>query len=585
MTKKKGTRRKYPPRRSVKKHKYSTSKTKLNIPIPIEGGAGHASSLPRDPYSFSARLTSSPFIYRAGDYLTSLTPDKIRVLKGHYAKLVEEAVIKSLTTYGFSRANGDNDITTEYGQTFLNVPLCWQEIVIMLYLALKLHRLVENNSRVVCLGESPSKLVFIQEVLATHPSYKPVLEKHGFATNVEYTFFPASSLNPSNRAESEVVESTRDLSTIMQEIDKNARAVTDNSFGAYPWNDVLAHFTLFKLDPLSIITEGKNIYIQDRCERYSTVCKLIICYNKMCHMQEISQAQRLQLFERVYIIGFDIKDHDDDARKQIDRVKIERLNILFYQLITGHRTDPTPDKYHFVQKNYRSIRSNIEDERTLRSNGFNIFTNQHYLFIKILLFLTTPENAFNDSRCVRSCKLNERQSIQKIKKKYDKSGGELHIKQPGPTGENCNMVNFCLMMFINELGDEYIENLILNLETINEDILFYSNDHTFDALNDEISEVVNQQTYNSNVLNNILSTKTVIDEINTKIIQFLKRDGLFSPCRYMPFTFQKKRPNKGKSHRRRLGVSASSPLQLSSPSPSHTPTRRRTTSHRPSLSP
>ena len=573
MPKKWGT-RKYPPRRSIKKHKYSTSKTKLNTQI-TNGGAGPASSLPRDPYSFSAKLHHSPLIYRAGDYLTSLTPDKITVSKGQYAKLVQEAVIKSLSTFGFSRASGSDDITAEYSQTFLNIPLCWQEIVIMLYLALKLHRLVENNSRVVCLGESPSKLVFIQEVLATHPSYKPVLEKHGFATNVEYSFFPASRLSPSNRSEYGVVtDTTRDLSTIMQEIDENARAVTDQSFGAYPWNDVLDHFTLFKLDPLSIITEGKNIYIQDRCESYSSVCKLIICYNKMCHMQEISQAQRLQLFERLYVIGFDIKDHDDDARNQMDRVKIERLNIFFYQLITGHRTDLIPDKYHFVQKNYRSIRSNIEDERTLRSNGFNIFTNQHYLLIKILLFLTTPENAFNDARCVRSCSLDAKQCVQKIKKKYDRNGGELHIKQPGPTGENCNMVNFCLMMFINELGDEYIENLILSLETINEDILFYSNDHTFDTLNDEISEVVNQQTYNNNLLNNILSTKTVIDEINKKIVQFLKRDGLFSPCRYMPFTFQKKRPNKGKSSRRRLGVSASPPLQLSPHSPFPTPTRR-----------
>ena len=193
-----------------------------------------------------------------------------------------------------------------------------------------------------------------------------------------------------------------------------------------------------------------------------------------------------------------------------------------------------------------------------------------------MTFLTTPENAFNDARCVRSCRLTERECVQKIKKKYDRNKGEFHIKQPGPTGENCNMVNFCLMMFINELGDTYIENIILTLETINEDILFYSNDHTFDTLNDEISEVVNQQTYNSNILNNILSTKTVIDAINAKIVEFLHRDGLFSPCRYMPFTFQRKRPNKGKSHRWRSVVSTLPPLQFSSPSPpKHTPTRRR----------
>jgi hypothetical protein len=290
-------------------------------------------------------------------------------------------------------------------------------------------------------------------------------------------------------------------------------------------------------------------------------------------MQGISQAQRLQLFERLYIIGFDIKYHGDVEKNEMDRVKIERLNIFFYQLITKQLIDPTPDKCHFIQKNYSCIRPEVEDERALRSNGFNIFMNQQPLLDKVMLFLTTPENAFNDARCVRSCSLSSRECVQKIKKKYDKNGGEFHIKQPGPTGENCNMVNFCLMMFINELGDEYIENIILSLETINENILFYSNDHTFDTLNDEISEIATQQTYNSNILNNILSTKKVIDDINTKIVEFLHRDGLLSPCRYMPFTFQKKRPNKGKSHRWRSVVSTLPPLQFSSPSP--TPTRRR----------
>jgi hypothetical protein len=556
MPKRKGTtKRKYPPRRSKKQKQYKhiTSNPKLNILIPFQGGAGHVRSLPRDPYRFSSILDSSPFIYSASDYLSSLTPDNMVVFQRHYAYLVQEAVIKSLTTFGFSRAGGSSEIETEYTQTFLNIPVCWQEIIIMLYLALKLHRVVENNSRVVCLGESPSKLVFIQEVLAIHPSYKPVLEKHGFATNVEYSFFPASGLSPTGPAEFGVLDTSRDLSACIRDIDATAMVVNGISFGAYPWEDVLSHFKLFKLDPLSIITEGKNVYIQDRCESYSSVCKLIIFYNKMCHMQEISQDQRLQLFERLYIIGFDIKVQDDAARNQTGRLLVERLNIFFYQLITKQPIDPTPDKCHFIQKNYRSLKNNIEDG-ALRSNGFNIFTNQHYLLIKVLLFLTTPENAFNDARCVRSCSLKERQCVQKIKKKYDKNGGEFHIKQPGPTGKNCNMVNFCLMMFINELGDTYLDNLILSLETINEDILFYSNDHTFDTLNDEISEVVNQQTYNSNILNNILSTKEVIEKISEKIDQFLKRDGLFSPCRYMPFTFQKKRPNKGKSRRRSSAV-------------------------------
>ena len=75
-------------------------------------------------------------------------------------------------------------------------------------------------------------------------------------------------------------------------------------------------------------------------------------------------------------------------------------------------------------------------------------------------------------------------------------------------------------------------------------------------LNNEILDFVNHQTYNSNILNNILNTKSAIHEINAKIDQFLKRDGLFSPCIYTPFKFQGKRKGKSKSRRSGRGSNA-----------------------------
>lgn len=571
--------RKYP-RRSNNKRKYGTSKTKLNIPI-ANGGAGPVRSLPRDPSNFITKLRTSPLFYRAGDYLTNLTDsNKMSVCKNYYMKVIRDTVIEALTTFGFERAR-NGSIIDEYMFTFLNLPLCWQEIVILLYLSLKMHRLVENNSRVVCLGESPSKLVFIQELLSRHPSYKSVLEKYDVATNVEYTFFPASRLT---FLETGILDPNHDISTYIRQIDE--RAMRENDRPAY-WDDILSYFTLFKMDPKNIITEGKPIYIQDRCEGYTSICRLLQIYNKLCYMQGITDAQRLYLFERLYILGFDSKNLHDDAINQMDRIKIERVNIFFYQIITKQRIDPTPNKYHFIQQNfyYSSKIHPLPDDpnpQTLRSNDFNIFMSQHYLLSKMIKCLTLPEDSFNNVRCIISCGLNDQDCAQGIKKNHD-AHGDFHIKEPGPLGTNCNMVNFCLMMFINELGDTYIENLILSLETINEDILFYSNDHTFDTINDEISEFITQQPYNGNILNNISINKEVIHKINEKVEQFLKRDGLLSPCRYMPFTFQKKRPNKGKSSRRRLG--ASSPLQLSYPSPPPTPTRRRPPRHRPSLTP
>ena len=525
--------------RSKRKHRHilnkthTVSKLKLNKHN-FHGGAKSLQS--KNPYEFCGKLDDAPFIYHASDYYSSgITPDIVKVVKTHYERLINKTVIESLSKIGSDKYDPESNNATTYVRTFLNIPICWQEIIIILYLSLKLHRLVGNNSRVVSLGESPSKLVFIEEVLVTHPSYKNILKKHGFATDIEYTFFPISGLsNDMDRVDYDVFNLDLDLSTCIHNIESSSQQVD---------LPILDHFALFKLDPRSIVMGEKNIYIQDRCETYRSTLKLMSYYNMMCDMQKLSPDERLQLFERLYIIGFDAKDHAND------RLMVQRLNIFFYQIVTKQRTELTPDKYHFIQQNYPVFENNIEN---IRSNDFNIFMNQYSLFEKVLTFLTTPEHTHNDSRCVRSCTVKDNECFKEIKNMYDKDG-QLHVKQPGTTGNNCNLINLCLMLFINEIGDEYIENFIVNLDKIDSEILFYLNDYTFDALNDEILEFVNHQTYNSNILNNILNTKSAIHEINAKIVQFLKRDGLFSPFRYIPFKFQGKR--KGKSNSRKSNAS------------------------------
>jgi hypothetical protein len=532
MLKKKGTKRKY---------RYNLNKTHTKLKLNtrnFHGGAGSSRSIrSNNPYEFCGKLDDAPFIYHASDYYSSgITPDIVNVVKTQYNRLINKTVIESLSKFGSDQYESESDNATTYVRTFLNIPICWQEIIILLYLSLKLHRLVENNSRVVSLGESPSKLVFIEEVLVTHPAYKNILEKHGFATDIEYTFFPISGLSTDmDRVDHDMFDLDLDLSSCIHNVESSLRQVD---------LPILEHFALFKLDPRSIVMGEKNIYIQDRCESYRSTFKLMSYYNKMCDMQKLLPDERLQLFERLYIIGFDAKDQHAVEK---DRLIVQRLNIFFYQIITKQRTELTPDKYHFIQQNYPVFKNNIEN---IRSNDFNIFMNQHSLFEKVLTFLTTPENTLNDSRCVRSCSVSvkDHDCFTEVKKTYD-TDGQLHEKQPGTTGNNCNLINLCLMLFINELGDDYIEIFIVNLDKIDSEILFYLNDHTFDTLNDEILEFVNHQTYNSNLLNNILNTKSAIHEINAKIDQFLNRDGLFSPCRYTPFVLQGKR--KGKSHSRK----------------------------------
>jgi hypothetical protein len=148
----------------------------------------------------------------------------------------------------------------------------------------------------------------------------------------------------------------------------------------------------------------------------------------------------------------------------------------------------------------------------------------------MITFLTTPENTFNDSRCIKSCKI-DKLCPKEIQDTFYKTK-EFNLKETANGGENCNIINLCLMIFINELGPEYISNIIKNLDNISDDI--FINEMDFSALNTEILDFVNEESnkYNRNILNNVLNTKIIIKQINIKIQEYLVSHGVFAECNY-----------------------------------------------------
>ena len=491
-----------------------------------------------DVLKFLQILKDTPKIYLPIDFNENITVELIQYIKDKYKSLIKQTLIETFTRFGDELIQYDPNadyededlefINKEYTVPFLNLPILWQEIIILLYFSLQIHRKVENNSRVVALGESPLKLVYIQQILITQPHFISILRDNNLATDVEYNYFPISKLSSfiiSKHLEVNNIFNPRTDFNLDMFLETGVKYITDRV------NDkVLEHFLLFKLDPLSIISDQHaKIYFQDRAEKYKTIIVLISFYDKMCDIQQLTLEQRLILYSKIFIIGFDTKPLSREVSEQII---LERINNFFYQLITKDKNPVNKSEYHFIQQNYNIIDNGIN--RCLQ-NDFNLFTNQDNLLYKLIGFLTVPEMSYNNSRCIQSCPINNptygKSCTDEIKRNLEISG-ELHFKQTGVESENCNVINLCLMIFINELGPEYLSNMIQNIDKINLDQLFL-NQTNFHDLNTLITQLVSEKVYNNNILNHMLMNKLIIEAVIKKIMEYIIQNGIFVPCRYV----------------------------------------------------
>jgi len=488
-------------------------------------------------YDFINLIKKTEIIYHPNEFNEKITEDMISSIKIFYKNLVTSTITKTLNKFGNELINYNVDadyedpdygfIDTEYSSKFITLPTTWQEIIALLYMSLQLHRFVQPNSRVIALGESPLKLVFIQEVLNNNPNFKQVLEQNGIANNIEYNYFPASKLNYYTNTNITILN--------LDDVHKSKHAFNLDDFissveniSEQVNNIVIEHFQLFKLDPISIISEPKKIYFQDRAESYRTLLVLICFYAGMCTKQHLTEEQRYILYDKLYIIGFDTKEEHLELD---DKIIIDRFNQLLYRMITNKKEIITKDKYHIYKKNFFLNNTDIE---SCLYDDFNLFLNQDNILRKLTIFLTTPEKTFNTSRCIKSCPITNMHSTcpSKIKLKLQETGN-IQIKEPGKDGYNCNIINLFLMICINELEPQYLNNILVNLDFINDNLLFMNDTIDYNLLNRQIIDYILSLTYNTNLLNNILNNKLIINKINDILGDFLKTEGLLQKCNYI----------------------------------------------------
>ena len=377
-----------------------------------------------------------------------------------------------------------------FSKKFLAVPLFWKDYICMFYIALKQFNDIKSDSRIISLGESPMKIVLIQEFFFKNEMIKRALEANDYAKNVSFNYFSISRLQSEVKNASKFENSFKNnISEIYKIFSKgnyveiNSKIlelfIINNELDDYfmststknknSLNRIHEHFIKGNLNPRYILNEKKKIYIQDRCESYSSVLGLIFLYIRLCIKEQITLDERKELYKLLYIVGFDSKDNrtkifmmDESKRYAINYI----MYYLFYSAEPGKKDDTIIvneklNEYHFKQNNYfyPDEETPIEEEEEERYNAIflkkiekDLFFTQKNTLYKILKFLSIPEFNVSDSRCIQGINL-----YYSGEEEPDMTYKAINnIKQQGETSLLCNFFNFLIIYYLNILASKNI---------------------------------------------------------------------------------------------------------------------------------
>jgi hypothetical protein len=449
---------------------------------------------------------------------------------------------------------------------FLAFPLFWKDYICMFYIALKQFSKIKDNSRIICLGESPMKIVFIQEFFLKNENIKKSLIDNNYSTNVSFDYFSMSRLQtgistlyPSVNIKQKYsnlytlfmngnfLEINTKIIEMFIKKDKDVlEYLTDGGRQKYKQqalDKIYKHFSYWKLNPRYILEQKKPVYFEDRCESYASVLGLIYHYIQLCNKEGFTREERKQLYTLLYIVGFDHKDESNASYKE-DESKLYVINYLMYYLFCS----PIPGKayedlseeekknfeiealnlefdsitknkleminYHFIQINYynSSKYKNGDDQNVdeyfIEEIGKDLFFNQKDSLKKNIIFLTLPEFGINSTRCIQGVNLytsgssNEYNDIT-----YDEV---TNVKQQGEPGINCNLFNFFIIYYLNKLASTPNSILI--------DMISYFKTDSVDE-----QEIFNNSTYNQDIFGTLTASKTWWEKTKTRTNEEYKK--------------------------------------------------------------
>jgi hypothetical protein len=399
------------------------------------------------------------------------------------------------------------------------VPRFLQEFVYMFYLSLKIIKnYYKDNSYIICLGESPAKIILTQSFFYDDIEMKKILEENNYPKNLFFKYLPLSGLGYlarnhfSKNIEFKSLYYKRYLKELIEKIMINLSSDLTLKYYKY--------LKKYSLDPESIINSDKKNYIfLDRTESFSSITILFVIYKKLIDLQNYNENNIKKFIKKIKIVGFDTEIYSIKKKQK----KLVNLKRVFDILFSSHNKNTINfmriKDIDFKKKIINEIKENFKNNNLNKSNslmekGLKLF-NENYINFDIpnnlIFFLTIPERIFIDSRCIKSIRIQSNIKTNKIK--------ELNINKikNEKDSKNCNVCNYIfykIYLRLKELkqeGQSLLEYLIKNLDYVDINKISYLSKESFDPLL-FIDKYINENNIKNEILNNKKYIKNTIFE-------------------------------------------------------------------------
>ena len=406
----------------------------------------------------------------------------------HYNDVMKEVFSRRMYTFNYMKA----DLTMKSHLFYNEFLQFWQEFYYLFYLSLKIVvACYKSNSRIISLGESPSKLIFTQSLFYEDMVINNKLSENNFPTNLSFEYFPLSNLNGFLKDLSEPLHSH----TIDHIYDTLATNITSDKI-----QFIMSYFSKFKLDPLSIVEN--NVIFLDRAETFTTVITFLFIYSKMIAFQQLNEDQIIKFKHNFKFIGYDEGDYNGTNRPEKSKLlKITKSFIEKY-LVLSKKESNDMIKYIELKIIFNDTTSKalvIKLKKRIRYEPKSFYFN--YLIPYKIISYSVPEIYNSKTRCIAKFNIIKNNNI---------------ILSPSPVNfkikeiDNCNLLNYIIFdsyLKIRDKGD--ILKLLINFDNVNETKLYELDHSTF---SEEIIEL-------TDIVSNIIYNKSIAERIDSKDIR------------------------------------------------------------------
>ena len=381
------------------------------------------------------------------------------------------------------------------------LPIFWKEFIMAFCVAFDIiKKCYKDDSLVLSLGESPSKLVFTQSLFYNNPKIDGLMKTKGIPKNIEFQYLPLSYLRHILTERFDI--SRTDTDTVYEKM-----FISENTLDIY-----LQYFMTNVIDPKSIIKKKKNFIIIDRVESYRSILSFIFMYFKLAKMQKLAEKDIKILIKKFKIVGFDGNyDEENIIKAYILSTKNFITCVIFNEFgIYVPDVDEMFEFYKIPIKSDGSLSIIPCKELGFEIKNPNIkkFINGYfctYYFNNYINFNAVPEYINRESRCIRTVKIGDMESKEELI--------GLTIKEEGASSNNCNIINLILYIIFNDLiSNNIISKLLTNELNMSNISLIHNNYNMLTNVFRKLEEYGEHEEFDENDLFHIMTTDRLLNE-------------------------------------------------------------------------